>query len=94
MSSDDLFEVRKPPALDWGPFSVGMFMALVFLALAFLPAVFLGLSAWDIVTGLIAGIIAALCTTSAIGVLYAKRRVWDSEQRQAYITKHGNLSND
>lgn len=81
----------SPPPLDWGPFGVGMAMALIFLALTVVVPIVFG---WGLVelTWVVSIPLTFMCTVSAFGVLYAKRRTWASEQRQEWLAKHGNLS--
>lgn len=82
-----------PPALDWGPFSVGMVICLVFVVLTAVAPIVGGWGWWEL-AWVVTVPMAFLCLFSAVGVLFAKRRIWDSEQRQTYIERHGNLSAD
>jgi membrane protein YdbS with pleckstrin-like domain len=95
MSTDDDNVKINRPGLDWGPFGVGIVCTLVIYAVAAGLIYFtVHYSAWWLIGVAVLAICGALCLTSAIGALMAKRRVWNSEQRQAYIAAHGTLSDE
>ena len=70
------------PGRSWGPFSIGAIMTLILLAGAVIAMIAGGY--WWIAAGaLLIGTL--LCGASAIGVLNAERRQWESARRVAEL---------
>jgi membrane protein YdbS with pleckstrin-like domain len=94
MPTDDRVKISRP-GLDWGPFSIGIVCTLViYAAAAGLVYFTVRYSLWWLIGVVVLALCGTMCLASAIGVLHAQRRVWNSEQRQAYIATHGTLSDE
>lgn len=72
-------DARTKPRLDWGPFCVGIVATVICYALM-IGSIWACVhwSAWFLGSVIVFAIVGTLCAVSAFGVLYAKRRQWES----------------